>query len=361
MNGQQRKPTLAQRQAQSARDKALARRNAGSARKRQGPPRASSAIQHEVPVASSITRRMNRPYVQSRGSAGDIRVVHREYVGDIGGAVAFEARQHAINPGLGWEFPWLSKIAQRYESYRFNKLRYCFETQAPTSSTGTVLGVIDYDATDPAPTDKIQAMNYRDAVRSAPWSSFCLEATKEDLHKRQTYFVRSGATSEDLRLFDTGNFFLCVQGQASTALVGELYVEYDISLMTPQVGDLGWDHAVWGEFTGTSNAAPFATVGGNLPVVVSSTGTTPNSVTTWTFTGPWEGFVSIIVGGTTLTTLTRGGTATNVNRGDVVNSTGVSICGLTELKALTGDTFTMTIANATIASARAMFGQADPL
>lgn len=335
-------------------------RSRSSARKgnrKQTPNKNSAKVQ--APVASSTIRRMNRPSILNARTAGDIRVVHREYVGEIGGAVSFEARQHSINPGLISEFPWLSRIAQRYESYRFNYLRYCFETESPTSATGAVIGVIDYDPTDPAPTDKIQALNYRDAVRSAPWSDFCLQATQEDLHKRQTYFVRSGATSEDLRLFDTGNFFLCVQGQASTALVGELYVEYDISLMTPQVGDLGWDHAVWGEFTGSVNSAPFATAEGDLPVTVGSTGTT-TSVTTFTFTGPWEGFVTFSVGATGLTDFTFGGTATTTSRGEVVNGAGTGGLAAAEVKAVVGQTLTMTILNTTIASARAMFGQGDP-
>lgn len=315
-----------------------------------------------APVAAASVRRMAKPNIRNSGAAaGDIRVVHREYVGEIFGSVAFAARSHSINPGLGWEFPWLSKIAQRYESYRFNRLRYCFETESPTSTTGAVMGVIDYDSTDPAPTDKIQALNYRDAVRSPPWSDFCLEATKEDLHKRQTYFVRSGFTSEDPRLFDVGNFFLCVQGQAAATVIGELYVEYDISLMTPQVGDLGWDHAVWGEFTGSSNSAPAATVKGNLPVTVESTGTT-TSVTTFTFTGPWEGFLSLALVGSTLSNYTTNtGTVTITDRSDVVNSAATQESGHSQLKAVVGDTLIVTIPNATITSSRFSFGQGDPV
>lgn len=336
-------------------------RSRSQSRKGNGKQVPKNPVKVQAPVASSSIRRMNRPSIRNAKAAGDIRVVHREYVGEIGGAVAFEARQHAINPGLGWEFPWLSKIAQRYESYRFNSLKYCFETESPTSATGAVMGVIDYDPTDPSPTDKIQALNYRDAVRAAPWSDFCLQATQEDLHKRQTYFVRSGASNDDLRLYDTGNFFLCVQGQASTALVGELYVEYDVSLMTPQVGDLGWDHAVWGEFTGSSNSDPFGTVGGILPVTASSTGTT-SSVTTFTFTGPWEGFATCVVGvATGLTDFTYGGTCSVTTRGEVINSGATQGIAAAEIKAVTGQTLIMTIANTTISSSRFMFGQGDPL
>lgn len=314
----------------------------------------------KAPVAQGNKRRMARPKIKNQGAPGDVRVRHREYISDTFGAVGFEARQHSINPGLAWEFPWLSKLAQRFESYRFNKLKYVYETSSPTSATGTVMIVMDYDPSDPAPTDKTQALNYRDAARSPPWCDIAISATKEDLHKRQSYFVRSGATNNDLRLSDVGNMFLCVQGQAGSTVIGELYVEYDVSLMTPQIGDVGWDHAVWGEFTGNSNSDPFGTVGGQLPVTSSSTGTT-TSVTTFIFTGPWEGFVTAVIGGTALTDITFGGTASSTVRGEVINSAGTGLMSACELKALVGQTFTVTLANTTITAARLMFGQGDPV
>lgn len=317
------------------------------------------AQKRSAPVAQATTRRMPKANIRSVND-GDIRVRHREYIGEIGGAVDFEARQHAVNPGLISEFPWLSKIAQRFESYRFNRLRYCFETEAPTSTTGSVMGVLDYDPSDPAPVNKVQAMAYRNSVRSPPWADFCMDSASEDLNKRKSYFVRSGTVTSDISLFDTGNFFLCVQGQASTAIIGELYVEYDVTLMTPQLGDPGWDHALWGQYTGLSNASPFGIVAGDLPATVSFAGTT-TSVTTWSFRAPWEGFWSIYTTGTTLTGPTAGGTCDFTSQATLINSGNTATLQMGKLKAEVGQTFTMTIPNASVTSARANFGQGDPV
>lgn len=319
----------------------------------------SQAQSRVAPVAKSTTRRMAKATMKTSNN-GDIRVVHREYIGEIGGAVGFEARQHPINPGLISEFPWLSKIAQRFESYRFRRLRYIFETESPTSTTGSVMGAIDYDPSDPAPSNKIQAMAYRNSVRSPPWADFHMVSESEDLSKRKSYFVRSGTVSGDLALFDTGNFFLCVQGQAGTAIIGELYVEYDVDLMTPQLGDPGWDHALWASMAGNSNAAPFSNFDGDLPVTVSSSGTT-TSVTTLTFRGPWEGMWSVVSAGTGLTGPSVSGTATITSQGTLTNAGNTTSIQVGIMKAETGQTWIYTIPNTTITAARANFGQGDPV
>jgi len=100
---------------------------------------------------------------------------------------------------------------------------------------GTVIGVVDYDISDDAPPTKAIAMSYRNAIRSAPWTSFIMQCSREDLKKRSSYYVRSGAVTDvDLHLYDVGKVYLISQGvSTSLATLGEVYVEYDITLMTP--------------------------------------------------------------------------------------------------------------------------------
>lgn len=291
---------------------------------------------------------------------GDIRIAHREFVRDISGSVAFTALVLAVNPGLNGSFPWLSTIAKSFESYRFSKLKFCFETEAPTSSTGTVLMAIDYDANDATPTTKIQAMAYRSSVRSPPWSDSCHDSLREDLSKRKTYYVRQGSltANRDIDLYDTGNLFICTQGQADTSIVGELYVEYDCHLMTPQLGSVQSGESVWGNFRGTSNSNPFSpTLTGNLPATLVSSGTT-SSVTTWTFSQPWSGVLALAINGTGITSITSAGSTATMN---VQN---ISIDGAAALStsywfvtAVTGQTVVVNCANTTITTGQASFGQ----
>jgi hypothetical protein len=172
---------------------------------------------------------------------GDCRVVHREYIQDItaaasGPPTAFAVTQLAVNPGQAGTFPWLSSVARNFESYRFKKLKFCYETEAPSSLGGSLVVSLDYDATDTAPVTKQQAMAYRNAVRSAPWEPCCHTSAQEDLNKQKSYFVRPGAqpANTDIKTYDAANAFVCTQNvTTSSAVCGELYVEYDVELLTP--------------------------------------------------------------------------------------------------------------------------------
>jgi len=294
---------------------------------------------------------------------GDCVITHREYLTDIPGSVAFAATSTAINPGLVVQAPWLSAIAQRYESYRYESLRYLFETEQATSSTGTVMLVVDYDASDSAPTSKTQALSYRDSVRSPPWAPCKFTASKEDLNKQKSYFVRGGTqpANTDIKLYDVGNLYVCTIGQANTNTIGELYVEYVVRLMTPQMGDAGLGEALFAQWSGTTNSAPFGTLssGSNLPATRVSSGTT-TSVTTWTFQEPFEGIISYHIEGTTLIAEVLSGTASYTQGfANTINGANTGLTDVMVVKAAIGQTLIITQSNATISNSFAIFTQYD--
>lgn len=172
---------------------------------------------------------------------GDCRIRHREYITDIettGAPSPFAVASLPINPGLAASFPWLSRIAANYESYKFESLSFSYETEAPTSLGGSLMLAVDYDATDPAPINKQQAMAYRSSVRSAPWNRCKFNAAAEDLGKFKTNYVRTGPNPQDtdIKLYDIGNLFIITQGiSVDPSVIGELYVEYTVRLMTPSI------------------------------------------------------------------------------------------------------------------------------
>lgn len=258
-----------------------------------------------VPAAMGSVKNTGRPKMQSSSANGDSRIVHREYLTDVTMATVFTATTYPINPGYSTTFPWLSQVAQRYESYRFSALRFCFETATSSTETGTVMLVPDYDSLDSAPVNKTQALAYRSSARAQPWLSFCQSSLKEDISKRQSYYVRTGSipANADSRLYDVGNMFLCVQG-SSTNVVGELWVEYDVTLMTPQIEG----SALSGRVTSGGGGVTAATIFGNTPVI---TGTVDISVAgnTIKFNQAFQGLLYIRVHGVGLTGLTISGTA----------------------------------------------------
>lgn len=171
-------------------------------------------------------------------------VNHREYISDIipentttDGAFQLLIQQK-INPGNTFLFPWLSAIANRFESYRFRSLRFVYEPQCPTTAAGTISMVVDFDSADLPPTSKLQMMSYKGAVRSPPWFCSNYQCDPSDLNKQKSYYVSSGNAvgGTDSRLYDVGTFFAAFEGSvASGFYAGELYVEYLVELMTPDL------------------------------------------------------------------------------------------------------------------------------
>jgi hypothetical protein len=225
----QRRPTAEQRRQQSLRDRAKARQNV---------PKNFSDFK-SAPVATTRIQKATKPSVKTLPN-GDCVIVHKEYVADIlagtGTPSLFTVASYPINPGQSALFQWLSRIAINYESYMFEKLTFDYETEASTSLGGSLILTVDYDAADPSPTNKQQAMAYRGSVRSSPWTACSHISSKEDLKKSKTNFVRFAGqpANTDIKTYDIGNLFVMSQS-VSTALatLGELYVCYTVRLMTP--------------------------------------------------------------------------------------------------------------------------------
>jgi hypothetical protein len=173
-------------------------------------------------------------------SSGLVRIRHREYITDVltgsTGSVFTVAQFLGINPGLASTFPWLSGVANKFESYRFRSLRFLLESQVPTSTNGAMFMAIDFDAADPQPNSKQQMMTYKTSVRSPIWTDCCCQPNPEELHKLgPEKFVRQGALAAnlDIRTADVGNLIVATVAGSTGLAAAELYVEYDVELITP--------------------------------------------------------------------------------------------------------------------------------
>lgn len=179
------------------------------------------------PIRSSQPREVRLPN-------GNRALIFKEYVQDIAGSVAFAAVTFPVQPGISTLFAWLAEQAGLYQEYQFRRLRFCYETEKSSATSGKVIFVFSPDATDAAPAGKQEALEYKYKGGNAPWSPFVLEVpTSEALGARR--YVRTGtlAANQDIKTTDLGSLFVCTQGMADTTAVGELYVEYSIELITP--------------------------------------------------------------------------------------------------------------------------------
>lgn len=174
-----------------------------------------------------------------RADATKAVISHREYIADIPGSVLFDVNEWSLNPGNPLIFKWLSQIAINYESYRFSSLTFHYETAVSTITPGTVMLAVDYDAADPAPSDKQGLMSYAQAQRSAAWSACAFNCRQGDLKKfaAERYVRGSSLPTGDPKTYDVGKLFLATQGNTDTTLLGELYVTYTVELRTPQTSN----------------------------------------------------------------------------------------------------------------------------
>lgn len=271
---------------------------------------------------------------------GPTTITHRESLGTVSAtSTAFQIPMTLpVNPGQSNSFPWLSNIASQYETYRFRKIRYCWETRSATSNAGVVIMVTNYDASESAFTSTQQAENYRGATVGQPWISFCHDLNVGSMSDYNRHYVRPGSqvSGTDIKTYDVGNFYLILSGVSVTSLLGELYVEYVVDFFDPRVAvpigqNLPMAH-IAGAGAGT-DAAPLTgaalRAGSNLPGLSFST-------TTVTIPRPGRYMITETVTSAAITaspTSTLGGGATDVKilATDTVASTPgfvLNTCGL---------------------------------
>jgi hypothetical protein len=231
-----------------------------------------------APVALATTVKPGKPQFL-RVRQEEIRIRHCEKVATVlsaGSGVFSVRRSIALNPGLTASFPWLSGEAQGWETYRFNRLRFFLVPSAPTSEPGNWIMAPDYDASDATPTSETALSAYKDSSEAQLWAPQSLECDPSALQGvMKQHYVRSGALSanQDVKIYDAGNFFIASDSDASSR-AAKLWVEYDVSLFTPQVPPGGFPSTatVWGA-TSMTSAAVFGTaavVQGAPPVSVAS-------------------------------------------------------------------------------------------
>jgi hypothetical protein len=235
--------------------------------------------------------------------------VHREFLGNVVGQAAWTiSNTFALNPGIPASFPWLSNIAQNWETYRFSRLRYCYYTKVGSNIAGSVIISPDYDAADAAPASEIVATTYKGAEEDAAWKNICCVLSSASMYTMgPKKFVRVGALSsnQDLKTYDVGNLFVSVVDFTGAVAAGKLWVEYDVTFFTPQVspsGNFQFSNVIQSGAT-LSQASIFGTAGtqvvtGNLGVTAAiNTLTLPN----------------LVVGAEYMVSISLAGTAFSVN------------------------------------------------
>jgi len=265
-----------------------------------------------APVAMGGRQRYRPPQIVQRSrNSSSVVIAHSEYIQDILGSVnPFVVNaQGILNPGYVLYFPWLAYIAQRFESYRFRRLSLKFKTECATTQTGFIIIVVDFNSNDPIPISKIQMLQYESALKGSVWMDHTVNLRSVDLNKRKSYFVRApGQIVADSSVYDTANAFIAVGGQTSNTIIGELWVDYEVELMTAELNPVIPANGFNLESAGTVNAgAPYGTAPTLVQGVSNSIGRIiPNGTgngPAFQFLQPFSGLVTQTFAGTGITGL----------------------------------------------------------
>jgi len=225
-------------------------------------------------------------------------------------------------------------------------LKFYFESEVATTQAGSVLFAFDYNATDSSPASKVAMMGYKGATKTVPWLD--MVCTLDAREQSAPLWVRSAnvPSGQDIKTYDPAVFFIAQTGLGSVT-VGDIWVEYDISLFDPrEVLNAGSSFAAGGTINNTN---PFGTYGsqtlsqGQLPGTWSGATFTFNQPGSYIIVGNITGSLTACTMSTG--TVTVGAVGYNV-RGD--GSYAVLFCGVT---AVAGQTFILSSPTGTVNAA----------
>lgn len=170
--------------------------------------------------------------IRNRNKMGQLVMKHREFLMDISGD---SEESIEINPGLAAVFPWLSTIATGFEQYNWNFLKFQFVPTVSATKPGLIALCPDFDPDDnDDPMVKRDFYQFAKTTRDSVWKGVNLHLGKRDLQKRKNLYVRLGVEEQE-RFTDALHLWVITSGVGDQSTVGELWVEYEVILQTPQI------------------------------------------------------------------------------------------------------------------------------
>lgn len=199
---------------------------------------------YKVNRNSLVSAQASDPPVVSNTTSAT-RVQHREFIKDISGSQLFEIQTFEVNPGIATTFPWLASVASCFEEYRMHGILFEFKSTSADAlnSTNTALGTVimatEYNPLHPPFANKREMENYVYSTSNAPSMSALhpLECARDVTVLDELFVRNTPVVGSDLRFSDLGKFQLATVGMQANAVIGELWVTYDIELLKPKLPD----------------------------------------------------------------------------------------------------------------------------
>lgn len=186
---------------------------------------------------------------------GCIVISHKEYLGEVYSSSdkdIMAVASYKLNPGNEESFPFLSKIANNFQEYRFEGLCFTFRSMyadatavsqasgtPSTNAQGSVVMATQYDPTEERPTAKQEIVNmeYSQTAKPSETMMHFVECKKGASPLTNLYIAATAESQKgDERFYNFGTFNIATLGiPAEEAVLGELWVSYQVRLYKPRL------------------------------------------------------------------------------------------------------------------------------
>lgn len=184
---------------------------------------------------------VHTPSMPTRKMSNGWRISNCEFVADFKatGNTDFDAKRYSLNPGDPDSFPWLSRVAQLYQKFKFEQLIFEYRSNtsdyAASGPLGTVIISPVYNVLGDVPETKQQLEAYAHAVSTKPSNSIMCGVECDPREENiKWYYVRKPSDNAT-QFTDPGYMLFAVSGLPSTTQVtmGEIWVHYTIRFDEP--------------------------------------------------------------------------------------------------------------------------------
>lgn len=178
----------------------------------------------------------SRPRIRSDLNTKTTTIHHTEHIAQLVAGNSFDPYPLGINPCNRNMFPWLSTLAESFETYRFTRLVLKYVPSCPSTTDGRIYFAVDYDSNDApysnvrefmsAPTSATNQISKHLSV-NIPYSKMSNVIQWHYTNKLSTLAGR------DRNFSDCGIFQFAAMSNSSV-IAGDLLVSYSVELRQPQ-------------------------------------------------------------------------------------------------------------------------------